>query len=157
MCQFETLTDTGAKSLKLSSGVPIIRSVESRSARIDCQIAATWRIERFNLGGSATILNLSDAGIGLQLDKEFPVQPGSVIISVRAVHVPELPPEAEIRWFRRLPRKRLEPAKGFVCGAIFLVAPPEVEERWTAWFREAIGRYSAGASRLESGADIRTR
>lgn len=121
--------------------LPADYRVVDRTVRIEQQFAATWRMPRFNVGGSALILNLSAQGIALQLDREFPVHRGPTIIRVQAAEIPDLPLEARLRWFRRHARERFEPKKGFACGAIFVFREPDVEARWSAWFAEALARY----------------
>ena len=98
----------------------------------------TWELKGSSLSGSGEIVDVSQAGISFQLDREFP-PPRDVVYTfiLAAPSVPELPREVRLRWFRRPAVRRGAPPRGYLCGAIFSLDDPIAAERWRAWMANA--------------------
>ena len=110
-----------------------------RTDRLQGPFAVTWMVAQQHLSGAGIIQNLSADGICLQLDREFRVQPGTVVLSLASPEIAVLPAQAKVRWFRRLPRQRFEPPRGLLCGCVFV----STSEIWIDWFRKALARQIA--------------
>jgi hypothetical protein len=75
-------------------------------------------------------------GICIQLDREFRVRPGGLVLSLHSPEIAVLPTHARVRWLQQPARKRSDSAVGFLCGCIF-VAPTQ---GWMEWFQQAVDR-----------------
>jgi hypothetical protein len=99
----------------------------------------TWTIAQQGVAGAGIIQNLSADGICLQLDRDFRVQSGTLLLSLASPEIAVLPAQARLRWFRRLPRQRFEPPRGLLCGCVFV----STSEIWIDWYRKALARQIA--------------
>ena len=113
------------------------------TVRLNGPFAVTWAIARQGLTGEGVIQDLSAYGISVQLDREFRVEPGNLVFSLKSPDIAVLPTQAKLRWFRRLARKRHEKPQGFLCGCIFL----STTEAWSEWYKQAVARQVADAER----------
>lgn len=107
-----------------------------RTVRLKGPFAVTWTLAQQGLQGSGVIQDLNAQGLSLQLDREFQVRPGQIVLSLQSSQIAVLPTEARVRWFRRPSRKRVDPPLGLFCGCIF-IAPTQ---GWIEWYRQAIAR-----------------
>src|SRR4051812_48079487 len=112
------------------------------TVRLNGPFAVSWTIATQGVSGTGVIRDLSADGICLQLDREFRIDRGTLLLSLRSPEIAVLPTEARLRWFRRPARNRFQKPAGFLCGCIFN-APTRA---WIEWYTQAVARQVAAAA-----------
>lgn len=112
-----------------------------RVKRVRVLMPCTWYLERLDWSGTGELIDVSHHGARLRLDAvSVPSRDEAIVLA--APHLPTLPPEAILRWQRRL-HTRVE---SYLCGVHFVEPTPA----WASWVAAAAVSVKALRERTRS-------